>query len=84
MPAQRKAAVWAVRFCIEYFDEQLRAGTESGPYRARPVAPEQLETLGRLMDRAAETTRQIEGNLQVALCLQALFHDLGRLARSPV
>jgi hypothetical protein len=35
------------------------------------------------MDRAAETTRQIEGNLQVALCLQALFHDLGRLARSP-
>lgn len=72
-PSQRKAAVWAVRFCIEFFAGQLR---DDGP------APEQLERLGRLIERAAETTRQIEANLQVALCLQALFHDLSRLARS--
>jgi DNA polymerase III subunit delta' len=73
MPAQRRAAVWAVRFCIEYFAGQLRAGT-----------PNQSELLGCLIERAAETTRQIEANLQVALCVQALFHDLGRLSRSPV
>ena len=72
-PAQRRAAVWAVRFCIEYFAGQLRAGTT-----------EQSELVGRLIERAAETTRQIEGNLQVPLCLQGLFHDLNRLARSPV
>jgi len=72
-PAQRKAAVWAVRFCVAFFAEQLRGEAPSA---------EQLEITGRLIERSAETTRQIEGNLQLPLCLHALFDDLSRLQRA--
>ena len=77
-PAQRQAALWAVRFCIDFFAEQIRSGN--------PAAEsfDELELLGQLIERAAETTRQIEGNLQVPLALQTMFHDLSRIRRSPL
>lgn len=72
-PAQRKAAGWVVRFCIEFFAAGLRDIGETDA--------ERLELLGRLIDRAAEAERNIAANVQVALCLHALFDDINHLRR---
>ena len=84
-PAQRNAAVWAVRFCVGFFAERLRGGLSheiEGTSSRQQPSPEQLENLGKLIERSAETTRHIESNLQVALCLHARFDDLSRLQRT--
>ena len=73
VPAQRESARWVIRFCTEYFAAGLRT--------ANDTEAASLELAGQLIDRAAEAERQIGSNVQVALCLQALFDDINRLRR---
>lgn len=68
--AQRVAVHWVVRFCLDYYRQQLRGSRQS------------LETVGRLIDRSSEATQHVEANVQVSLCVQSLFDDLSRLART--
>ena len=67
--AQRIATRWVVRFCLDYYRQQLWKPDRSP------------ENLGRLIDRSTATTQHIDSNVQVSLCLQSLFDDLSRLGR---
>lgn len=96
-PAQRDAARWMIRFCIDVFRRELlnmAEGRGAGSVSDRSAAPVRnppvhdtpvrgdAETLGCLIERCVEAEGQIAGNVQLPLCLQALFEDLSRMLRS--
>ena len=88
---QRAAAAWVVRFATEFFRLAGRAiaGGEAPagiPQVARfaarfPNAPESIELMADLVDRAALAETQLDRRITTALCLETLFADLGRQLR---
>lgn len=93
---QRSHAGWMLRFCIEFFRQSLlgvAGGDAAGglfPEVARFISrfPERTETqidrLAELLDRCLQADRQIEANASLALALEVLFDDLGKILRSPL
>ncbi len=93
---QRSHAGWMIRFCIEFFRQALLAVSQGGqaPREFSEVARfiarypessvEQIDRLVELLDRCLLADRQIEANASLALCLEALFDDLGKLLRAPL
>lgn len=90
---QRRNAQWLIRFTIEFFRAALWALSgrsadsplsiaEAQAFANRIEAfPNCLELLGTLIERSADGSRQIDQNVPVPLCLDALFDDLSRILR---
>ena len=89
---QRQNAGWALRFCQEFYRRTLRA--LAGDCDAEPIAAvrrfasrfdasnaDDLDRVGELFDRVAASERQIDQKAGIPLCFEALFEDLGRIAR---
>ena len=91
--AQRQLAAWIVRFCVDFYRSSLFTLSGSPATGAESPAvqkfcsrlgdhPDQLEALGLLMERAIESQTHLDQNAGVALCLETLFNDLGRMHRT--
>ncbi|RPI88563.1 MAG: hypothetical protein EHM42_04345 [Planctomycetaceae bacterium] len=93
---QRSQAGWMIRFCIEFYRQSLLtvagADSKTGVFpevkqfltRFPQWSVELLDRLAELLDRCLLADRQIEGNASLAICLEALFDDLGKLLREPI
>jgi DNA polymerase-3 subunit delta' len=92
--SQREYAGWIIRYCLEFFRQSLLAvaGDRAGPKVEVPQVRKFVESLGEptveTIDRVAELVErclaadyQLEANATVALCLEALFDDVGRTFR---
>jgi DNA polymerase-3 subunit delta' len=86
---QRAAAVWLIRFAVEFYRSALWAVT--APDRDAPPIAEAaqwastladvdaaVDRLGALIERCLAGVGQIEQNVSVPLCLEALCCDLSR------
>jgi DNA polymerase-3 subunit delta' len=93
--AQRQTASWLIRFAVEFYrqaalliaeDAEIAVPAEVRAFGRRwtPGDPEGIETCGRLLERAALSSRQIEQSMPVPLCLEGLCADLGRLQRAAI
>ncbi|TWU11850.1 DNA polymerase III subunit tau [Symmachiella macrocystis] len=72
--AQRQRAAWMIRFCIEYYRLSLAEASE--------IDPEQAEVIGAAIERAVTAQLHLDRSMSVALCMEALFDDLGRVGRA--
>lgn len=91
-PTQRRNADWLIHFTMEFYRTALRALSEGNSDTALPQvqrfvsrfdanSPDDLERIADLLERAELARRQLERHTPVALCLEGLFDDLGRIAR---
>lgn len=92
--SQREYAGWIIRYGIEFFRRALLAvaGGHAGPRveisqvhafvesLGQPTV-ETIDRLSELVERCLAADRQLDANATVALCLEALFDDLGRTMR---
>lgn len=91
---QRSHAGWVARFCIEFYRQSLLTLSQPGlvvadqPEVARFLTRfperslEQMDLVVELLERCLIADRQLEGNASLAMCLETLFQDLGRMLRS--
>ena len=90
--SQREYTGWMIRFCVEFFRQALLAVTRGGTARTIDIPQVRtfierlgepgVETSDRLIDlveRCLAAEQQIDANVSIPLCLEALFDDLGRL-----
>jgi len=72
-PVQRQRAAWFIRFCVDYYRDQLchYSGDD----------PEVVEQIAASLERVVEAQRQLDRSMSVGLCVEALFDELGRLRR---
>lgn len=75
---QRVAATWLIRFAVEFYRHALQAASES----TRNDAEAAVDRLGTLIERCLTAVEQIEQNVSVPLCLEALCADLSRMGQS--
>jgi len=90
---QRSHAGWIARFCIEFYRQALLALSSSGSpsgdqpevrrFVTRMTGPslESIDLVMELLERCVQADRQLESNASLAMCLESLFEDLGRLQR---
>ena len=90
---QRSHAGWVARFCIEFYRQALlalsqgQAGGTDQPEVARFLTrfPERsleaVDLVVELLERCLIADRQLESNASLAMCLESLFQDLGRLLK---
>ena len=89
---QRRNAIWLVRFALEFFRSaamKLSDYTQGAVIstavafatRLRADSPEDHEFVISLFERVADTEKQINMNVAVPRCLEALCDDLGRKLR---
>jgi DNA polymerase-3 subunit delta' len=92
---QRIAAVWLIRFAVEFYRQALWA--VSAPLEPSLVLADAgkwaaawgenvdgaVDVLGALIERCLQAVEQIEQNVSVALCLESLCADLSRVSRAP-
>lgn len=92
---QRQVATWIVRFTIHFYRALARelAGCRSEgaisqvdavAARRQPATTEVLETALACVDCAVTAERQLERNVSVPLCLEALFEEVARMHRRAV
>lgn len=90
---QRRHAAWLVRFLVEFYRRTLRElSGDTGDAQLPEVRrfagclnhddPDDVELVAALLDRAAETERQLDRVQPVPLCMEAMFDDLSRMTRS--
>ena len=72
--AQRQRAAWILHFCVEFYREALTGVSLADP--------EAAEVIGAAMERAVEAQLHLDRRMTVGLCIEALFDDLGRIARA--
>jgi hypothetical protein len=90
-PAKLRHARWLVQFCVEFYRQvlrQLSASQTSGeiPQVAAlvtrlPGTTETIDAVSDILERCFTTQYQLEGNITIPLCIEALFDDCGRIAR---
>jgi len=89
---QRERAAWQVRFLIEFFRELLLSLPEESPTSRFPQITKLLERFDRgivstqivveeLLERTIRTTEEFDQNVSLALCMETLCDDLGKLLR---
>ncbi|MFM8583585.1 MAG: hypothetical protein ACKOFW_19145, partial [Planctomycetaceae bacterium] len=90
---QRSHASWVARFCIEFYRQALlglsqgATGGAEQPEVARFLTRfpgrslEAVDLVVELLERCLIADRQLEGNASLAMCLESLFQDLGRLLK---
>ncbi|MCA9095174.1 MAG: hypothetical protein KDA68_16925, partial [Planctomycetaceae bacterium] len=89
---QRERAAWQVRFLIEFFRELLLSLPEESPPSRFPQITKLLERFDRgivstqivveeLLERTIRTTEEFDQNVSLALCMETLCDDLGKLLR---
>ena len=71
---QRMNARYLVRFVVEFLQARLRESCEEFPNTI-----EATEAVGRAIERCVDAEEQIDGNVSIPLCLEALAGDLARL-----
>ena len=93
--SQREYAGWMIRFGVEFFRQALLA-VSRGRALANIEIPQVrtfLQRLGEpsvdtsdrvidLVERCLAAEQQIDANVSIPLCLEALFDDLGRMLRA--
>jgi DNA polymerase-3 subunit delta' len=93
--SQREYAGWMIRFGVEFFRQALLA-ISRGEIPTTVEIPQVrtflqhlgnpgVDTSDRLIDlveRCLSAEQQIDANVSIPLCLEALFDDLGRLLRA--
>jgi DNA polymerase-3 subunit delta' len=84
---QRSNASWLLRFAVDFLRQALSPGKSDvaavGKFR-RAHPPESVVAADRVaaaLDRCLAAEDQIQQSMPVPLCLEALFHDVGRLLR---
>ncbi|MCA9076278.1 MAG: DNA polymerase III subunit delta' [Planctomycetaceae bacterium] len=80
---QRRHAGWIVRFCVEFFRNELRSSQLSDPEDPLAEAPE-LDRLAAQMERCIDAELQLQQSMPLPLCLEGLFDELSRLRRGRV
>jgi DNA polymerase-3 subunit delta' len=73
---QRVAATWLIRFAVEFYRNSLQTATSDDDVDAV------VDRLGALIERCCTAVAQIEQNVSVPLCLEALCADLSRISRA--
>ena len=90
---QRQNAEWVVRFCIEFYRQallQLSGGVATFANNAVNVfcarysseSPDDIESIGGLLQRCETAGQQLSWKLGIPLCFQGLFNDLRKLTGS--
>jgi DNA polymerase-3 subunit delta' len=69
---QRVAATWLIRFAVEFYRNAIREAA------AAAGADDAIDRFGALIERCLTAVEQIEQNVSVPLCLEALCADLAR------
>lgn len=91
--SQRTTAAWIVRFSIDFFRRvmvHLSRGSEqeddlsqvirfASRWTHDPVAG--IDLTAELLERCVAADRELDRNITIPLCLEALFDNLGRLLR---
>ena len=91
-PAQRRNALWLIRFGLEFFRTAALYLSDRPEGAVIPAAvsfarrfdarsPEDFEFVMSLFERMAETEHHIESNVSVPRCVEILCEDLGRKLR---
>jgi DNA polymerase III subunit delta' len=94
---QRTVAVWLLKIAVEFYRAALwRLGSpgdnrlsmtiaEADPWADRIGADldQGVDLIGRLIERCLEAVAQLEQNVGIGLCLEALCTDLSLAARPP-
>jgi DNA polymerase III subunit delta' len=75
---QRTNARWMVRFAVDFLQAKLRSSCESDT-----DSEEATEAIGRAIERCIDAEEQIDANVSIPLCLEALAGDLARLLQTP-
>ena len=78
--AQRRGADWIAHYCIEFYRRALRKIGDEGD-TSNESTFFAAERVGMLIERSAETLKQIERSAPVSLSLHGLFSDLLRIER---
>lgn len=91
---QRKAALWVVRFCADFYRRLLGVNLASSPEESssldavlkRHSQPDLIimDQWSAQLDRSLEAETQLLDSMPVPLCLDAFCHELGRLSRGVV
>jgi DNA polymerase-3 subunit delta' len=68
---QRANARWIVRFAVDFLQTRLR--DSCGDY---PEGAETTERIGQAIERCVDAEEQIDANVSIPLCLEALASDL--------
>tara|TARA_E500000305_G_scaffold111584_1_gene125741 strand:- start:304221 stop:305288 length:1068 start_codon:yes stop_codon:yes gene_type:complete len=85
--AQRKTALWVIKFCADFYHQSLQC---AAAYQAAPAAgnvesfvaglpgetEDRIETIGNLLSRMLQTEEQINQNVTLPLCIESLSQDL--------
>jgi DNA polymerase-3 subunit delta' len=86
---QRDHATWLIRFAVDFFRQALVSG-DSGKshnrflWRYSSDDPLMADRLAEVLDRTLESEQRLQQSMPVPLCLEALFHDIGRVLRGVV
>ena len=84
---QREHAQWMLRFGVDFLRQVL--GDEAAPSPAvegfrrafPPDAPQAADRIVGALDRMLHAEEDLQQSMPVPLCLETLFHDLGRIFR---
>ncbi len=88
--AQRRSALWLVRFMVDFYRQILGADASGSPAEAQLVqsvttrAGEALSAYDRwglMLERCLVGEMNLRESMPIPLCLEALCHDLGRIGR---
>lgn len=73
---QRENAVWAIRFAIEHYRQQLRSND------AAMDGDDRHDRIAAAVDRCYDAFGHLEQSMPVPLCLSGLFDDLAKISRT--
>ncbi len=90
--SQRKTANWILKFCSDFYHQafQYLSGYSSDQHSEQIRAyvsgfsgeiEDQIEIMGKLLDRMALTEVQINQNATIALCIESLSEDLYQILK---
>lgn len=90
--AQRKTANWILKFCSDFYNQALQylAGYSSVQHSEQLKVyvsgfsgeiEDQIEKMGKLLDRMVLTEVQINQNATIALCIESLSEDLNQILK---
>ncbi|QDT92700.1 DNA polymerase III subunit delta' [Gimesia algae] len=85
--AQRKTALWVIKFCADFYHQSLQfaAGYQTAPAAAHVErfvsglpgeTEDRIETIGNLLGRMLQTEEQVNQNVSLPLCIESLSQDL--------
>ena len=91
-PAQRLQAAWYFRFCVEFFKNSVTELITRRPgaipqitqfqQRIRQPTADHLTGLANIVERVVAAQQHIDQNVSVAMAVETLFDELGRMLRA--